>query len=70
MTANIPNVMKTIRLERNVGLSRTELSKVALELFHKAGVTNLFTAEGHIAIFSSHGGPHVFAVGGNVMFTI
>ena len=29
-----------------------------------AGVTNLFTSEGHIAIFSSHGGPHVFAVGG------
>ena len=27
-------------------------------------MTNLFTAEGHIAIFSSHGGPHVFAVGG------
>ena len=30
----------------------------------RPGVTNLFTTEGHIAIFSSHGGPHVFAVGG------
>ena len=36
------------------------------DLYCTAGVTNLFTAECHIAIFSSHGGPnvHVFAVGG------